>query len=101
MLFCFNTLSRPWVNLPVIDMMVDPDGTLDSLSNPDVSVSPGTQPGPQISAGPTSSRPEAKPGQTCEALGKTEVAEPDSATQQASRTHKWSTGITSYMKDVS
>lgn len=94
-------LPLPRVNLPVIDMMVDPDGTLDSLSNLDVSRSPGTQPGPEISAGSTSSRPEAKAAQPCEAAGKTEVAEPESATQQASRTHKWSTSITSYMKDMS
>lgn len=100
MLFCFNS-SSALVHLPVIDMMVDPDGTLDSLSNLDVIVGPGTQPGPEISAGSTSSRPEAKAGQPCEAPGKTEVAAPDSATQQASRTHKWSTSITSNMKDVS
>lgn len=95
------TLTLPWLTLPVIDMMVDPDGAMDSLSNLGVSVSPGTQPGPEISAGSTSSRPEANAGQPCGAPGKTEVAEPDSAAEQASRSHKWSTTIASYLEDAS
>lgn len=95
------TLTLPWLTLPVIDMMVDPDGAMDSLSNLGVSVSPGTQPGPEISAGSTSSRPEANAGQPCGPPGKTEVAEPGSAPAQASRSHKWSTTIASYLEDAS
>lgn len=90
-------------NLTVIDMMVDPDGTLDALSNlgltsplTDQKISPGVQqgasglhPGVEVSSRTLSaSRPE---GLACEARGSsnhTGVAERDPGPQQSSRSHK-------------
>lgn len=94
MLFC--------ANLTVIDMMVDPDGTLDALSNlgltsplTDQKISPGTQqgasmlhPGAGASSGAaSSSRPEGPATEPCGPSDHAEVAERDPGPQQSSRSY--------------
>lgn len=93
-------------NLTVIDMMVDPDGTLDALSNlgltnplTDQKVSPGTQQGVSVlnpgagasSSTLSSSRPEGLASDPCGPSDHAEVAERDPGPQQSSRSYNWST----------
>ncbi|XP_070829342.1 centrosomal protein of 170 kDa isoform X1 [Chaetodon trifascialis] len=93
-------LKRVERQLLVIDMMVDPDGTLDALSNlgltsplTDQKINPGTQQGASVlhpgagvsSSTLSSSRPE---GQATEPCGPSDhLAEQDPGSQQSSRSY--------------
>ncbi|XP_042340576.1 centrosomal protein of 170 kDa [Plectropomus leopardus] len=94
-------LRRVERQLLVIDMMVDPDGTLDALSNlgltsplTDQNISPGTQqgasvthPGGEASPSILSSRPEGQASEPCGASGHAEVAERDPGPRQSPRSY--------------
>lgn len=90
----FLTLPLLWADLTVIDMMVDPDGTLDALSNlgvtsplADQKVTPGPQQGAEVSTGSTPSRPEGQAAEARGAPGNSDVPERDPGLQQGSRSH--------------
>lgn len=85
-------------NLIVIDMMVDPDGTLDALSNlgltsplTDQKINPGTQQGASVlhrGVGVSSpSRSEGLATELCGPSDHAEVAERDPRLQQGSRSY--------------
>uniref|UniRef100_A0A3Q3LUB2 CEP170 C-terminal domain-containing protein n=1 Tax=Mastacembelus armatus TaxID=205130 RepID=A0A3Q3LUB2_9TELE len=92
-------LKRVERQLLVIDMMVDPDGTLDALSSlgltsplTDQKISPGAQQGVSVlhpgaeasSSMPTAPRPEGPASKPCVSSDQTEVEE---HTQQSSRAY--------------
>uniref|UniRef100_A0A3Q3H041 Centrosomal protein of 170 kDa-like n=2 Tax=Kryptolebias marmoratus TaxID=37003 RepID=A0A3Q3H041_KRYMA len=97
-------LKRVERQLAAIDMMVDPDGTLDALSNlgltsplADQKLSPGTQQGSSVlhpgaeaaSSGPLSApRPEGRSSEPCGSSDQTKVAEKDPGTKQHSTSYK-------------
>uniref|UniRef100_A0A4W6C205 Centrosomal protein 170Ab n=1 Tax=Lates calcarifer TaxID=8187 RepID=A0A4W6C205_LATCA len=95
-------LKRVERQLLAIDMMVDPDGTLDALSNlgitsplADQKISPGTQQGvsvlhPGAEASPctvSATRPEGLASEPCGSSDHAEVAERHQGPQQSSRSY--------------
>ncbi|XP_078022243.1 centrosomal protein of 170 kDa isoform X2 [Epinephelus lanceolatus] len=93
-------LRRVERQLLVIDMMVDPDGTLDALSNlgltsplTDQKISPGTQQGAAVlhpgaeASSSTLSRPEGLATEPCSASDHAAVAERDPGPRQSSRSY--------------
>ncbi|TDH15805.1 hypothetical protein EPR50_G00013320 [Perca flavescens] len=93
-------LRRVERQLLVIDMMVDPDGTLDALSNlgltsplTDQRIGPGTQQGASVlhpgaeASSSTLSRPEGRDTESCGPPGHAEVAERDPGPRQSPRSY--------------
>ncbi|KAK2815744.1 hypothetical protein Q5P01_026211 [Channa striata] len=84
-------LKRVERQLHIIDVMVDPDGTLDALSN--LGLSPHTdhkmQPGAEASSGTlTGLRPEGPASEACGSSDRTVLAERDPGPQHSPRSYK-------------